>query len=100
MGMYNLLDIQVVCPNCQKEVLTEAEFKIGFLNLDKYRLGEKLRWNDNGKGLRVPKVRPTNGDYEGKAYAECPTCYKEFWLQVSVKDDILAMAQVLQIQAE
>ncbi len=41
--MYNLLLISIECPKCSAIVNTEAEFKMGMMNLDTYKLGDTLK---------------------------------------------------------
>lgn len=95
MGMYNLLTVvELVCPRCQKLILAQAEFKLGFLKLANYKLGDYLEWDANNKGLQLPKSRPTDGNIEGEAYVECAECHKDFWLQVSVQGDRIITVQV------
>lgn len=41
--MYNLLIIKEKCPRCGVIERTEAEFKMGYMNLDSYNLGDEIR---------------------------------------------------------
>ena len=72
----------------------EAEFRFGLLDLSKYHLGDKIRWEDRGRGLRFPKRRPQRDSYTDDAYAVCPICHKDFWLSVTVAGDIITEANV------
>lgn len=94
MGMYNLLEVEVICPRCEIPIVTQAELKLGLLALAEYKLGDYLQWSDNGRGLRFPKTRPLDGNMEGEAYVECPNCNKDFWLKVSIQADRISSVQV------
>ena len=92
MGMYNYLVFSVCCPHCGTQTKTEAEFRFGFRNLLHYHLGEKLIWDREGD--KTPSTRPDEGNYTGEAYAVCPQCKRDFWLVVSVRNDIIVAAEV------
>jgi hypothetical protein len=92
--MYNILKVTMRCPRCGKTAAMAAEFRFGLLNLDTYQLGDTLRWNDRGRGLRFPKQRPINGDYSGEAYIVCPVCDQDFWLTVTVNSDRIERADI------
>lgn len=94
MSAYNLLKFVFVCPNCGNTSDVESEFQFGLLNLDTYSIGDRLRWNEKGRGRRVPKVRPEDGNYTGEAYVECPVCHQDYWLTVKVFHDMIASVDV------
>lgn len=94
MGMYNILKVTLDCPRCGEKAEMEAEFRFGFLNLDTYRIGDTLKWDDRGKGLRFPKQRPPNGDYVGEGYVVCPACNKDFWIKITVRHDRIVSAEI------
>ncbi len=73
----------------------EVEFRFGLLNLDVYKLGDIIKWSDEGRGLRSPKARPENGDYTNEGYAVCPVCQKDFWLTIVVKTDHIERADIV-----
>jgi len=89
MAMYNILVVRMTCPHCSNVSNMEAEFRFGFLNLDQYQLGDKLRWDDHGGGLRHPRQLPDGGNYSGDAYVECSICHRDFWLVVNVENSII-----------
>lgn len=70
----------------------EAEFRFGLRELTQYRIGDRLQWD--GLGVKTPSVRPENGNYEGDAYVVCPLCERDFWLVVTVKNDVLVDARI------
>ena len=92
MGMFNYLLLNVICPRCGVEVEMEAEFRFGLRDLTRYRIGDQLRWD--GMGVKTPKTRPEEGNYDDDAYVVCPHCERDFWLLVSVKNDVIASATV------
>jgi hypothetical protein len=92
MGLYNLLDLVIRCPHCRVESRMDADFRFGWMNLDRYHLGDRLLWD--GGGVRVPRRRPPGGNFTGDAYAECPSCQRDFWLTVTVCDDVIERAEV------
>lgn len=95
MSLYNELAVDLTCPRCHREAGMLAELRFGYLHLDRYRLGDRLRWHDGGgDGLRSPATRPEGGNYEHEAYVECPLCRRDFWLRVTVEGDVLREALV------
>lgn len=92
MSLYNTLNLELTCPHCRSDIQAEAEFRFGELSLKTYRLGDRLQWESAQR--RPPVGRPKDGDYDGEAYIECPLCGKDFWLLISVKNDIIQSAQL------
>ena len=90
MSIYNYLLLSIHCPRCGSEEEMEAEFRFGLRELERYRIGEQLRWD--GMGTRTPRIRPKDGDYKGEAYVVCPKCNRDFWLNVSVEKDVITSA--------
>jgi hypothetical protein len=92
MGMYNNLRLKIKCPNCHQISEMEAEFKMGYLNLDTYQLGDKIVWAD---GLaKDQQNRPEGGNFIGDGYVECTKCGKDFWLIIKIVNDIVISAEV------
>ncbi len=58
MGLYNYLDLVLRCPRCGEEAPMGAEFRFGWMNLDRYHLGDQLRWDG---GVCEPRERPEAG---------------------------------------
>ncbi len=92
MAMFNFLMLTIICPRCGVESEMEADFRFGLRDLTYYRVGDRLRWD--GKGVRTPETRPENGNYDDDAYVVCPHCERDFWLTVSVRQDIIVRATV------
>jgi DNA-directed RNA polymerase subunit RPC12/RpoP len=90
--MYNNLKLEIRCPKCHHVSEMEAEFKIGYLNLDTYHIGEKITWAD---GLtKGQQNRPEGGNFTGDGYVECTRCNKDFWITINIENDIITCAQV------
>lgn len=94
MGMFNYLNVAFDCPNCGRHSENQAEFRFGLLNLDTYSIGDKLSWDDCGKGLKSPETRPESGNYLGEGYIECPFCNYDFWLTITVAGDMIESAKI------
>ena len=95
MGMFNTLEIEFYCPKCQHTSKTEVEFKVAFLNLDRYKIGDKLIWGDGFmRKTRIENRRPNNGNYISEGYVECPNCYQDYFLNIIVKDDVILKPEI------
>lgn len=92
MGLHNYLLLELTCPRCGKTAEMEAEFEFGLMELTQYRLGDRLQWD--GLGVKTPPVRPENGNYENDAYVVCPQCERDFWLVITVKNDVIVEAKI------
>ena len=90
MSIYNYLILSITCPRCGSEEEMEAEFRFGLRELTRYHIGDQLRWD--GTGIRTPRTRPEGGNYNDEAYVVCPKCNRDFWLNISVKQDIIVSA--------
>jgi hypothetical protein len=92
MALYNSLLLNITCPRCGARVDIEADFRFGLRELTLYHIGDQLCWE--GLGVKTPEVRPDGGNYEGEAYAVCPSCERDFWLRVTVRNDVITEAIV------
>lgn len=92
MGMYNTLLLTITCPRCGVEAEMEADFRFGLMELTQYRIGDQLRWD--GMGVKTPETRPEDGNYDDEAYVVCPHCERDFWLTVSVRNDVIVGASI------
>ena len=93
MGMFNILEMEFHCPKCLHTSKTEVEFKVGFLNLDKYKIGEKIvrRWET----MKYPEnSAPINGTFDEAGYLECPNCCQDYFLNIVIKDDIILKPEI------
>ena len=87
MGAYNRLLAEMECPRCGSVDICEVEFRLGRLDFREYHLGEVLTWA--GGHRHKPLRRPDGGTTRGEGYAECPSCERDFWVTVEVRDDVL-----------
>lgn len=86
MAAFNILEINsVICPRCHSKTSAEAEFRFGFTNQDRYKMGETLEWGGKGKGHKQPE----NGNYTGEGYIQCEVCNKDFWIKIKIEQDII-----------
>lgn len=92
MALFNYLSLTIPCPRCGCDADMEAEFRFGLRELIHYQIGDRLRWD--GPGLKTPETRPDQGNYDDEAYVVCPLCKRDFWLAVSVRDDVIVGAAV------
>ena len=65
--------------------MIEAEISVGRLDLDRYQVGDSIRWL--GDGVAGGPLRNKSDDYDVEGYTECPTCEKDFWLDVTVRSN-------------
>lgn len=93
MGLFNILETKLKCPRCGFESEMEVEFKIGYLDLQTYRLGDKLTWA-SGIAKCPHQKRPNNGNFIGEGYVECPNCKKDFWITINIQNDILTKVKL------
>lgn len=92
MAVFNYLLLKIICPRCGVKEEMEAEFRFGLRELIHYHIGDQLRWD--GMGVKTPETRPDKGNYDDEAYVVCPHCERDFWLTVSVRNDIITSAVV------
>ncbi|HOL87360.1 MAG TPA: hypothetical protein PLK32_08405 [Defluviitoga tunisiensis] len=93
MGLYNILKLNLKCPFCNYEGEMEAEFKIGYLNLDIYNTGDKIKWVE-GLAKQPHQKRPEGGNFCGEGYVECQNCNKDFWLEIFIENDRITKAKI------
>ncbi|SRR6266567_1273436 len=86
MSIYNYLLMRPICPWCFEESDVRAQSGSAF------GIGDRLEWK--GRGVRTPRLRPPGGDFDSEAYVECPKCGREFWLQVTIRADVIRSAIV------
>jgi hypothetical protein len=87
MGSYNILHATTTCPRCGETGPVEIEFTFGQLDFHDYEVGDTIDWGV--KGLREPRQRPVGGNFEGEGYVECPVCHKDYWVWITVRQDVI-----------
>ena len=92
MGMFNYLLLTITCPRCGIKAEMEAEFRFGLMDLTRYRIGDQIHWD--GQGTKIPQTRSEDGNYNNEAYVVCPDCNRDFWVNVSVRNDVIMNATV------
>jgi hypothetical protein len=92
MGLFNLLYAQMRCPRCFTPAKMEIELFFGLKNQIRYQLGDELRWR-GGKSVNNGG-RPSGGKIDGEGYTECPTCGKDFFVRVIVRNDVIQAIEV------
>jgi len=92
VAAFNTLVIDLICPRCAYRGQMEVEFRFGFRDQLRYRLGDRIVWE--GGGGRKPLRRPSGGDLDGEGYVECPNCRLDFWVTVQIRDDVITNAVV------
>jgi len=63
----------------------------------RYRIGEKIEWETNRPADKGG--RPDNGNLRKEVWITCPTCRRDFWLNVFVQDDRIESIDVNYSQA-
>lgn len=95
MGMYNILEMDFYCPKCRQTLETDVEFRFGFLNLDRYKIGDKLiRGDDLMRKTRIENRRPDDNIYIGDGYTECPNCNQDYFLNITVRNDVILKPEI------
>lgn len=92
MAAFNTLHAKLTCPRCGWCGEVEVEFRFGLRDQLNYRLGDRLTWAGGARGK--PLRRPEHGDLDGEGYVDCPNCGKDYWVDIRVRDDVLAGVQV------
>lgn len=47
MGLYNTLELPIVCASCGQAVVADCQFKYGNVEFNRYRLGDSLFWSES-----------------------------------------------------
>lgn len=81
MGLFNILEANLVCPRCGVRTEMECEFKFGNLNLDRYRLNTRIH---NARNEDAAMVNAET--FSGEGYAECPGCSRDFWVVITLHE--------------
>lgn len=89
--MYNHLITALQCPRCSDDGEMTVHLYFGFRDLLAYRIGDRYQWTS--RALLKNGGRPPEGNLEGEGYAECPGCRKDFFVKVTVRNDVVIGAE-------
>ena len=84
--MYNYLLFDGECPRCHKIMSFKAEFKFGYLNLDTYRVGERINQDK--------EIQKNIGKIIENGYVECEDCQKDFLIDIIIENSIITCVMV------
>lgn len=88
MGNYNTVIAPVTCPRCGANVRAEIEVRFGDTSkLVTLNIGDRVPWAAGR--LEKNGGRPERGNLDGDGYMECPSCRKDSFLTVYVRDDVI-----------
>lgn len=85
MGIYNEINTCKTCPVCKQLAETNVQFRLGWLNMISYNIGDEIVWQSSG--IHEPKSRPVNGNMLGEGFAKCGTCGSEYWVLIKVESN-------------
>jgi hypothetical protein len=90
--MSSKLSVQMLCPRCKEEQNLEIKLPFGCIGERHYQIGDKVEWQPG----RLPQKggRSDDGNLVEEVWSWCPTCRRDFWLIVSVREDIIEKAEV------
>jgi hypothetical protein len=90
--MSSKLAVRMPCPRCKEEQEFEFQLPFGCIGERCYQIGDRIKW----QASRLPEKggRPENGNLSKEIWGRCPTCRRDFWLIVSVKDDRIEKVDV------
>lgn len=70
----------------------EAQTTSGVLNLLEYKIGDPMSWT---RKVSLKKGgRPQDGNMDGEGYVECPSCTRDYFLVVEIRNDRIAAVRV------
>jgi hypothetical protein len=91
MGTFNILSTALICSRCHEPIDAGVELKFGDTSdMDRFGIGDRYKWRD-----RAPFQnggRPDGGNVDATGYTECPRCGKDFFVRISIRDDIIQSA--------
>jgi hypothetical protein len=86
MGLYNLVSGRMTCPRCGTVMDAEAETRLGYMHeVLALKVGDRYPWSHP----EMPSHRPEGGNAVGDGYCVCPTCGKDFFVNVVVEADVI-----------
>jgi uncharacterized metal-binding protein YceD (DUF177 family) len=90
--MSSKLTVRMPCLRCKEEQEFELQLPFGCIAERHYKIGNKVEWQAG----RFPEKggRPDNGNLRKEVWNRCPTCLRDFWLIVSVREDRIEKMEV------
>jgi hypothetical protein len=90
--MSSKLSVQMPCPRCREAQEIEIQLPFGCIGERHYKIGDKVEWSAN----RLPDKggRSDNGNFRKEVWSRCPTCLRDFWVIVSVREDRIEKVEV------
>ena len=82
----------MLCPRCNEKQNLEIQLPFGCIRERHYQIGDKIQWQPG----RLPEKggRPHNGNLVEEIWSWCPTCRRDFWLIVTVREDTIEKVEV------
>ncbi len=87
MSVHNVIDAPVRCPHCHLVSHSEIEGFVGFGNLKRYAIGDRIDWMPR-KSVQHGG-RPPDGDIDAEGYTVCEHCGRDFFVRLRVRGDVL-----------
>jgi hypothetical protein len=90
--MSSRLSVEMRCPRCKQEQKINVHLPFGCIDERRYEIGDKVQWQPD----RLPEKggRPDNGNLVKEIWSWCPTCHRDFWLIVTVREDRIEKVEV------
>jgi hypothetical protein len=90
--MSSKLSVRMPCPRCREEQEFELQLPFGCIGERRYKIGDKIEWQANK--LREKGGRPDSGNLRKEVGSRCPTCRRDLWVIVTVKEDRIEKVDV------
>jgi hypothetical protein len=88
MGTFNYLPVKMNCPRCGEYVDTVVECFFGYTSeMKTFHVGDRYEWMPR-KAVQNGG-RPEGGNIDGEGYTDCPSCHKDFFVKIIVRDDVI-----------
>ncbi|MBO6933817.1 MAG: hypothetical protein JJ863_02540 [Deltaproteobacteria bacterium] len=90
MATYNFHRAEITCPWCYRAHTFQLQFKLGRGGLNDYAVGDRIEYV--GLAPVHEGGRPPNGDWDAEGHGECPSCERDFFVDLAVRGDVLVGA--------
>lgn len=75
-SLFNTLQSDLICPHCQKKIISGIGFKVGSLKKTNYKVGDILDWQSEP---RRPEKRPKQGNITTLGHFNCDNTKCPSW---------------------